>query len=211
MLNRTGKAVTFLLLPWLAYGYGTAFYDVLVSEHWRLANVLQFVVGVFVFVVFWILFRRFLQILCTFEHEMTHLIVGLLFLKIPKSFNVTFNEGGYVEMYGGKNFLVTLAPYYLPTICYLLLPLAWVLPGSSQPLFFGILGGSMAFHLISGWQEFHFGQSDLHDAGLIFSVLFLPVANLVFTGAILSFVIGGNERFMSFWKMGIVNGLNLIR
>lgn len=211
MINFIGKAVTFLLLPFLTYGFGTAFYEILTKQPWQNSRVVPFLIGFTAFAFFWLIFKRFLQVFCTFEHELTHLIVGLLFLKKPKSFNVTFTQGGYVEMYGGSNFLVTLAPYFLPTICYLILPLAWVLPSESLPIFLSILGASMAFHLLSGWQEFHFGQSDLHDAGLIFSVFFLPVANLIFFGAILSLVIGGNDKFLSFWKLGLVNGISLIR
>lgn len=210
MLNFIGKAITFLILPFLAYGFGTAFYEIISKQTWQVSRVLPFAIGFASFAVFWMIFKRFLQVFCTFEHEFTHLIVGLLFFKMPKSFNVTFTQGGYVEMYGGKNFLVTLAPYFLPTVCYLMLPIAWLLPKESLPIFLGILGGSMAFHLLSGWQEFHFGQSDLHDAGLVFSVLFLPVANLIFFGAILALMIGGNDKFFAFWKQGLVNGLSLV-
>lgn len=211
MLNFIGKAVTFLLLPFLAYGFGTAFYEILTKQTWQISRVLPFAIGFAVFTLFWLIFKRFLQVFCTFEHELTHLLVGLLFFKKPKSFNVTFTQGGYVEMYGGSNFLVTLAPYFLPTVCYLILPLAWFLPKDFLTFYFAVFGGSLAFHLLSGWQEFHFGQSDLHDAGLIFSILFLPVANLIFFGAILSLVIGGNEKFFLFWKEGFLNGFGLFR
>jgi hypothetical protein len=207
MLNFIGKAVTVLLLPFLAYGFGKAFYEVFANRPWPAARVWPFLLGFASFAVFWLVFKRFLQPLCTFEHELTHLIVGLLFFKRPKSFSVTLSRGGSVELYGGQNFLVTLAPYFLPTVCYLLLPVAWFVPKETLPLFFGILGGSAAFHLLSGWQEFHFGQSDLHEAGLVFSLLFLPVANLIFFGAVLSLIIGGNEKFFSFWKQGLANGL----
>lgn len=211
MLNFIGKVIAFLLLPFLAYGFGIAFYEVLTKQTWQTSRVLPFAIGFVSFAVFWAIFKRFLQVICTFEHELTHLIVGLLFLKIPKSFNVTFTQGGYVEMYGGKNFLVSLAPYFLPTVCYLMLPLVWFLPTKSLPVFFGVLGVSVAFHLFSGWQESHLGQSDLHEAGLIFSGFFLPVANLMFFGAILALVIGGNDKFFGFWKQGLINGFSLLR
>lgn len=211
MLNLIGKIVALLLLPFLAYGFGAAFYEVLPKNAWQISRVLPFVIGFGLFALFWLIFKRFLQVFCTFEHELTHLLVGLLFFKKPTSFKVTFTKGGYVEMYGGHNFLVTLAPYFLPTVCYLILPLSWFLPAKSLPIFLTILGASVAFHLLSGWQEFHFGQSDLHEAGLIFSVLFLPVANLIFFGAILSLVIGGNDKFFGFWKQGFVNGFNLLK
>lgn len=211
MLNLVGKIIALLLLPFLAYGFGAAFYEVLTKNTWQVSRVLPFAIGFVLFTFFWLIFKRFLQVFCTFEHELTHLLVGLLFFKKPKSFKVTFTSGGYVEMYGGHNFLVTLAPYFLPTVCYLILPLAWLLPAKSLPIFLTILGASTAFHLLSGWQEFHFGQSDLHEAGLIFSILFLPVANLIFFGAILTFVIAGNDKFFGFWKQGFVNGFSLIK
>lgn len=211
MLNLVGKIVAVLLLPFLVYGFGTAFYEVLTKNAWQISRVLPFVIGFILFAFFWLIFKRFLQVFCTFEHELTHLIVGLLFFKKPKSFKVTFTKGGYVEMYGGHNFLVTLAPYFLPTVCYLILPFAWFLPEKSLPIFLTILGASTAFHLLSGWQEFHFGQSDLHEAGLIFSILFLPVANLIFFGAILTFVIAGNDKFFGFWKQGIMNGIGFFK
>ncbi len=211
MLNFFGKLLSLLLLPFLAYGFGVTLYDVFTKETWQYSRVFPFGIGFATFAVFWLIFRRFLDIFCTFEHELTHLIVGLIFLKKPKSFKVTLTKGGYVEMYGGKNFLVTLAPYFLPTICFFIIPLAWFLPAHSLPIFFGILGGSVAFHLFSGWQEFHFGQSDLHDSGLVFSILFLPVANLIFFGAIMVLVVGGNDKFLSFWKLGLLNGLSLLK
>ncbi|MCD9186063.1 MAG: hypothetical protein LUM44_06500 [Pyrinomonadaceae bacterium] len=209
MLNVVGKIIAILLLPFLAYGFGAALYKILTKQTWQISRVLPFLTGFGLFALFWLIFRRFLQVFCTFEHELTHLIVGLLFLKKPKSFKVTFTRGGYVEMYGGQNFLVTLAPYFLPTVCYLILPLAWFLPAESMPVFLTVLGASVAFHLLSGWQEFHFGQSDLHEAGLVFSILFLPVANLIFFGAIFALVVGGNDKFFAFWKQGFVNGFSL--
>jgi len=211
MLNLVGKIIALLLLPFLAYGFGAAFYEVLTKNTWHISRVLPFAIGFILFAFFWLIFKRFLQVFCTFEHELTHLIVGLLFFKKPKSFKVTFTKGGYVEMYGGHNFLVTLAPYFLPTVCYLILPFAWFLPANYLSIFLTILGASTAFHLLSGWQEFHFGQSDLHEAGLIFSILFLPVANLIFFGAILTFVIAGNDKFFGFWKQGFVNGFSLLK
>ncbi|NNE98648.1 MAG: hypothetical protein HKN25_06475, partial [Pyrinomonadaceae bacterium] len=50
--------------------------------------------------------------------------------------------------------------------------------------------------------DLHWEQSDLHKAGIVFSLLFLPVANLIFYGALLALVIGGSEMFLSFWATG---------
>lgn len=211
MFNSIGKIVSILLLPFLGYGFGTALYEIVSESVWQSNRILSFGIGFIAFTVFWLVFNRFLEVFCTFEHELTHLIVGLLFFKRPKSFKVTFTKGGHVELYGGKNFLVTLAPYFLPTVCYLILPLVWFLPKETLPIFFGVLGAGISFHLFSGWQEFHFGQSDLHDAGIVFSVLFLPIANLIFFGAILALIVSGSEGFFDFWKQGFLNGFGLIK
>jgi len=211
MWNLTGKILTVILLPFLYYGFSLALYDVFRIPDPAFMRIVPFAAGFISFALFWLGFRRYLEVICTFEHELTHLIVGLIFLKKPKSFKVTFTQGGYVELYGGKNFLVTLAPYFLPTACYAILPFAWILPVDSLPVFFLMLGAAVSFHLFSGWQEFHFGQSDLHDAGLIFSVLFLPVANIIFFGAVAAMVVGGNDRFWWFFKKGIVGGVELLR
>ncbi len=211
MLNSIGKVIAILLLPFLGYGFGTALFEIVSKSNFSSNRLIFFGIGFATFALFWLVFSKFLEVFCTFEHELTHLIVGLLFFKRPKSFKVTFTKGGHVELYGGKNFLVTLAPYFLPTVCYLILPFAWILPTDSLPIFFVMLGAAASFHLFSGWQEFHFGQSDLHDAGITFSVLFLPVANLIFFGAILTLVISGSEGFFVFWKHGFLNGIGLVK
>jgi hypothetical protein len=117
-------------------------------------------------------------------------------------------EGGHVKLSGG-NFLITLAPYFFPTISYFLLPVAFFIPNRSMPVYLMILGASVAFHLVSTWRDLHWEQSDLHNAGIVFSLIFLPVANLVFYGALLALVIGGTEKFLSFWVIGVKASIGL--
>ena len=53
----------------------------------------------------------------TFEHEITHLLIGLLFLKIPVGFRVSAHAGGEVRQIGRGTtgqIWVTLAPYFFP-------------------------------------------------------------------------------------------------
>ena len=83
MLNSIGKVVAILLLPFLAYGFGTAFYEIATKQTWQSTRTIPFAIGFVSFAVFWLMFKRFLQVFCTFEHELTHLLVGLLFFKVP--------------------------------------------------------------------------------------------------------------------------------
>lgn len=78
-----------------------------------------------------------------------------------------------------------------------------------MPVYLAILGASVAFHLVSTWRDLHREQSDLHNAGLLFSLIFLPVANLIFYGALFALVNGGTEKFLSFWVIGVKESIGL--
>lgn len=208
MIKFIAKIVTFLFLPFLAYGFGAAVHQSIVSFDFPKQNLIAFFAGFISFAVFWIIFKRPLQVVCTFEHELTHLLFGLLFLKRPHSFVVTRHDGGYVELSGG-NFLITLAPYFFPTVSYLLLPLLYFIPKSAMPIYLAILGASVAFHFASTWAEIHWQQTDLHEAGIVFSLIFLPVANLIFYGALTSLMFGGANAFLKFWTVGATESVVL--
>ncbi|MFI4889357.1 MAG: hypothetical protein ACHQIL_02385 [Steroidobacterales bacterium] len=63
-------------------------------------------------------------------------------------------------------------------------------------LMYGLLGASIVYHLISTWAEAHRRQTDLQQAGLIFSLLFLPAANLFFYALIIAYLRFGIGGFM---------------
>ena len=195
------KTITFLICPFAAYGFGTAAYRTFGNAAFPKQTLIAFAVGFILFILFWRLFKRHLQVVCTFEHELTHLLFGLLFLKRPHSFVVTRHDGGSVTLSGG-NFIITLAPYFFPTVSYLLLPFAYFVPTGAMAIFTAALGASVAFHLVSTWAELHWRQTDLHKAGILFSSTFLPVANLIFYGALAALIFSGTTGFSSFWVTG---------
>lgn len=201
MKELVAKTITFLVCPFAAYGFGTAVRRAIAASAFPRQTLIAFAVGFILFVIFWRIFKRHLQVVCTFEHELTHLLFGLLFLKRPHSFVVTRHDGGSVALSGG-NFLITLAPYFFPTVSYLLLPFAYLIPKGAMPIFIGLLGASVAFHLASTWAEIHWRQTDLHKVGILFSSIFLPVANLVFYGALAALIFGGANGFSRFWITG---------
>lgn len=209
MKERTAKIITFLICPFLAYGFGESLYRLMAAMHYSGRDLIFFAAGFISFIIIWRIFKHQLQVVCTFEHELTHLLFGLLFLKRPHSFVVTRHDGGYVELSGG-NYLITLAPYFFPTVSYCLLPLIYFVPPKFQPVFFAVLGASLAFHLISTWGELHWQQTDLREAGFLFSLIFLPVANLIFYGALATALLSGARGFSGFWAVGIRESFNLL-
>lgn len=195
--------------PFLLIGFGKEFWNVLSSLTIRSPKVIAFLAGIILFFPFWFIGKKFLQTawhyFTTLEHECTHAIVGLLFGKIPVSMSVSAWEGGEVKLRGGSNVWISLAPYFLPTLSFLVLMVGLILGFTETSYFNTVLGFTIAFHLVTNWQETSFRQTDLQKAGYLTSVLVLPVANLLTYGAILSFVFGGTKTFGIFWLVGIKN------
>jgi len=146
----------------------------------------------------------------TLEHELTHLLIGLLFLKIPVGIRVSAHAGGEVRQIGlgttGQTW-VTLAPYFFPTVSLAVLLFAYF-AGLNTPLLLGILGWTTAFHLVSNWGETSFRQPDLQKAGILKTILILPVMNLICYGAILAFVGGSSKGFSAFCVEGFRETFN---
>ena len=75
-----------------------------------------------------------------------------------------------------------------------LIAATWVLAAVPTTAAGVLLGCATAWCVVSTWHETHAGQSDLRTAGLGFSWLFLPGANILCYGMILAHALGGPER-----------------
>lgn len=217
------KGVLLAALPFLAFGYGTKVID-LAREFSLSQQHAWFLLGCVIFIPTWWLCSRYLrnpwEFICTLEHELTHAIAGLPFLIIPSAMRVTATRGGHVKqiwigpawlipLYGPGHVLSTLAPYFLPTISYLLIALSLFIVQSKTPWFFMTLGFMTAFHLATTWTETRYRQPDIQQAGIIFSTVFLPVANFIVLGGLMAFVTTGTKGFWEFWIDGFWRSLAL--
>lgn len=125
-----------------------------------------------------------------FEHEFTHMFAALLTFHRPKSLKIVPDEGGSFGFYGEGNWLITLAPYFIPTfpILMMLFSVIWLHLGYRLPdMFLPVLGMIFGYHLVSNASQIHGEQTDFAKAGWIFSVLFLPTANLLTFGFVWAF------------------------
>ena len=203
-----------LLIPFVAAGFGAIVWRVLRSLSIDTPRGAAFVLGGVAFIPVWLIGCRYatrvVNYLATLEHELTHLLVGLLFLKRPLSFRVTASEGGKVVLTGG-NLWITLAPYYLPTLTFLIMPLTLVTGGKSLGGLHAILGASVIYHLFSTWGEVRVIQSDFRKAGILQTIWLLPVLILVFYGSVLAFIAGGFAEFIQYWGDGTVNSYHYLR
>lgn len=201
--------ILFLLAaPFLFIGFGKETLKIVSAFSFGNSRWFAFLIGAVIFFpCFFVCKRLFYAAWCwleTFEHEITHLLIGLLFLKIPVGFRVSAHEGGEVRQIGrgttGQTW-VSLAPYFFPTVSLAVVIVAYFAKLDTLILL-GILGWTTVFHLVSNWRETSFRQPDLQKAGIIKTILILPVMNLICYGAVLSFVASGRKGFGGFWFRG---------
>ena len=209
-------SMTFFLIavPFLFYGFGGEMLRIVGKISLKDSRWLAFLAGLVIFFpCLFVAKRLFLSAwnyLETLEHELTHLLVGLLFLKIPVGIRVSAHEGGEVRQIGfgstGQTW-VALAPYFFPTISLFVLIVAYFVDLNTKT-FLAVLGWTTAFHLITNWSETSFRQPDLQKAGILKTLLILPVMNLISYGSILAFVAGGRKGFANFWFEGFRNAFD---
>ena len=215
IISKISLIIFLLSTPFLFYGFGREALRIFSQFSLGNSRWLAFTVGAVVFIpclfVAKRLFRSAWCYLETLEHELTHLLIGLIFLKIPVGIRVSAHEGGEVRQIGlgttGQTW-VSLAPYFFPTVSLAVLILASLFSVNTVYLL-GLLGWTTLFHLVSNWGETSFRQPDLQKAGILKSILILPVMNLICYGSILAFVAGGRKGFGSFWLEGLSSSLAL--
>jgi hypothetical protein len=149
----------------------------------------MFVVGLAVyFALWWGVFRysRF-TFFMTLEHELTHSLFAALTFHRVKGLRVSLTRGGQMTYVGEGNWLITVAPYFFPTLSLILILAFAVIPVSMAGFVDAIVGASFAYHLTSTWRETRSGQSDIKKAGIWFCGALLPTANVVTAGIVLAF------------------------
>lgn len=220
MLSIIAKISLILFLvavPFLFYGFGAETLQIVGQISLGNSRWFAFAVGAAVFIPCLFVAKRLFpaawSYLQTLEHELTHLLIGLLFLKIPVGIRVSAHEGGEVRQIGlgttGHTW-VTLAPYFFPTVSLAVLIVAYF-AGLNSRLLLGILGWTTLFHLVTNWSETSFRQPDLQKVGLLKTLLILPVMNLICYGSVLAYVAGGGKGFGAFWSEGLSGSLSLLK
>jgi len=155
------------------------------------------VYGAGIYLVAWyLIFRKQFSgsYFSTFEHELTHALFAWMTFHKVAGLTVTWNEGGECRFSGGAgNWLIMISPYFFPTLVLIPLIASLFLDGQYTEVVQGSIGFLIAYHLTSTWRETHPAQTDLHKAGMAFSWMFLPTANVMIYASVLLYCIGGLE------------------
>lgn len=151
-------------------------------------------------VVFLIFLRR-QDGFTTFEHELTHSITAVLFLRRVEYFVVRPEGGGcvsHVGNFGGwiADDFIRLAPYVFPTFMFIAALIRPFLNSSALPWYDIFIGFTFAFHTLStidetllGWSKKRFRSvldnrstvSDLARTGLLFCAVYIPSVTPLYT------------------------------
>jgi len=195
------KAIFFVLFVIAGIGYTGAFWRVLDHPRmvWFSGTYLHILIGFAAYFPIHVIFRR-LIVLHVFGHELTHILWSMLFGGKMQEMYVSRDEGGYTT-YSRGNFLVTLAPYFFPLYAFFFLILHLIVAAKYRPYIDGLVGFSIAFHVMLTLYSIRHGQPDLNRAGVVFSLAFIYMMNCFVLGTIVCIATGGGT--FVFWRDGI--------
>tara|TARA_Y100001954_G_C15674220_1_gene534313 strand:- start:239 stop:922 length:684 start_codon:yes stop_codon:yes gene_type:complete len=134
----------------------------------------------------------------TFFHELSHVFAAVCTFHRVGDLRAGWSSGGRVTIYGGTNWVILLAPYFLPIAP--ILGAAWLIMGPEEwrQLSLCGFGATMAFYVFSLRSDIHTQQTDLQEVGFLFAWCFLPSANLLVLGGLLTWVVGGTTNATNF-------------
>jgi hypothetical protein len=157
-----------------------------------------FLAGAVIYLLLWLVIirRTTISFLNTLEHEFTHCLFAWLTCNRVVGLKATLRSGGITRYQGTPNWLIQTGPYFFPTVTIALMTVLRFVGPQHWALMYGLLGASIVYHLISTWAETHRRQTDLQEAGLFFSLLLLPTANLFFYALIIACLRFGFGGFM---------------
>ena len=202
MLVKTFKLLIGVLLIPFGIGLSRALYILLTQVRVGSRMELWFVCGLGAYALLFALGYR-LQFLYVFGHESVHALITLLCGGRVKSFRVSEQRGTVATT--KNNFLITLAPYFVPFYTLLLglgfaaaryfaAPLDRV-----TPLFLFLLGMSIAFHLFMTITALATKQPDIIQQGRLFSLTLTYAINIIVIALLVSLVFR-EASFRGFWR-----------
>jgi len=172
---------------------------------------LPFWIGVGGMLVLWGLLLRkakWARFLTTVEHEALHAIIGFICFIPIRELKVNEDGSGHVVFTPPTNWLMLLAPYFIPLTLaiYAALVFALELHPSIEA---AVLGAIFGLEWAGNVREIHPNQTDFRQAGWVFTLLFLPSAILLSYGTAITMLLeGGVGPGWAFAKAGMAGMWN---
>jgi hypothetical protein len=188
-----------------------------------------FLIGIAVGELIYFLFLRRWNYFLTFEHELTHAIMSLLFFRKIEKFIATRNDGGVVYHSGGfggefGNTMITLAPYYFITFTFLAVLFMPLVPQKFVSYYICFTGATWIFHHLStvrelrnNWSSRTFAEAgsgamrttDIASSSFLFSFVFILTMTFFFNGLIFWFLKYSYSGIIPFLKFILSDSLSV--
>jgi len=170
----------------------------------RQLSIYQWVgVGIAAFTVIHSVVKKNMTWLETFSHELTHIVVALLFFRRVHSFHA--EEGSGVVYTSGKHEYalapMALAPYCLPIFTYLLLSIRCLMDFHGMWIYDVIIGMTICFHFFCFKNQTGNYQTDINQYPLSFSYLYIVTALLINFCIIWVAFFPQYNVYTSFWRL----------
>lgn len=190
-----------LALP-VAFAVTKAFYINFILINEVAVNLHYFIWGIVIYVILHLLFYKpaYLYVL---GHEAVHAGMAWIFGGKIKSFKVS-EKGGQVAT-DKSNFIIELAPYFVP-IYTIIIAVIYFVVSRSYPIkgatFLFLIGFTLAFHIVSTVETMKIKQPDIIRSGYIFSIVIVYIINIIIISLIFSLTFQGfsiHKFFLDMW------------
>ena len=131
----------------------------------------------------------------TLEHEISHALASVVTANAVTTLNASESGNGLLTTRGEGNWLITSAPYWLPTVVIPCAVLLAFVENENRSLAFAF-GFFCAVHIHSTYRETRFHQPDLIRLGRITIWCLLPAAHII-VAALLFSVATGNQSLIA--------------
>lgn len=164
----------------------------LLKESFSSLSMLYWAVATGGLAVGWLFNPRFrvTRLLTTMEHELIHVLLAWMsFLRVEK-LEAQSDGNGLATIEAPANWLVFLGPYFIPLAMFFYAFVLHALPLEDSWIQLGC-AFIFGYEATGNLREIHPQQTDFLEAGVLFTILFLPTAILVsYTGAMTYMVHG---------------------
>lgn len=173
-------------------GLALAMADVVHAIYRSPRPIVPFVTAAGAYAVLWlaVLRRPSLVAITSAEHELTHAVFAWLTFHRVIGLGAALRSGGHVRYVGKGNWLIAIAPYFVPLFALVLVGVMGLLPHRHLAIGSAALGLTVTYHFLATWPATHRHQGDLREVGFLFRLVFLPAANALVYGVILSAAVG---------------------
>lgn len=182
---------------------------------WSLLTVNTFAIAFLASIVATVLLVNPYGFAAVLRHELTHSLAALATFNRPVALQVNVDGSGSAEYRGRANWLIYLAPYFLPLVSLPLL-IAGVCGFASGTAYTILLAIAAGFDLAVAWRQFGYHQLDLQYAGgKVVSTILVVSTGIVMWSFILIYGVTGSrsavvELAIVAWNRALLAGATVV-